>query len=708
MPFPEEPLNVTVKLAIGADLNADPSAWAWTDVTPKVREKRKIQITRGRRGRVGQVAPTKVAVVVDNRDGALSRHNPLSPHFGALKKNTPMKVEVDNGSGPVTRAAVFVPGFPPSWDPSEADQVVTLNGVGLLDRLGRGRVLRSSMRQYLARLSGIVPVAAWTLEDGPLASVGAPMYGTSALVPFTGLHPSGAVVTYPQWGRGTLASWLPPVVSRTGSGGLSILKASVSMPGFAGEWALDFVYASGTDAAISAFDVNPSYLGGTTGWPQLTLDPSAGTVSVSFDGSPETTTDVGGALFDGLAHHVRWHAVQNGADVDWTVYIDGVSHQADTETTSTLTAVSRIGLTSEAQNGAAAALGYVGVWTTPAAVADAAQAALGYRGEMAHDRVQRLCDEEGIRVTVTATRSAAMGPQEHDTLLANLRSCATADLGILSESMDFGLKYLASSERYNLAPTITLAYNQSQILPPWEPADDDQDYFNAVTATRPGGSPVRVADEDDISAVGLYDTSANPNVESDSLAEQVASWLKTLGLNDELTWPAVQPNLSRGGTLLDDWLATDIGDQMHITGHPLPLPSAPIRQVVEGYTEVIGSFEYRPTVILSPAEPYTIAVYGSDAAERRYDSRYSTLSTSYDENDTALVVDIASGPLWITTATHAARFPFDITIAGLVYSCTGISGVASPQTFTVVRLPVDKALASGEPVHVYQPGRYGL
>jgi hypothetical protein len=265
-----------------------------------------------------------------------------------------------------------------------------------------------------------------------------------------------------------------------------------------------------------------------------------------------------------------------------------------------------------------------------------------------------------------------MGPQGTSRLLDLLRECANTDVGLLHENMTFGLTYVSSSERYNLDAAITLAYGSRHILPPWEPDDDDQDFYNDITATRTDGSSYRAADEDSIDEVGEYNDPINPNVETDDQLQHVANWRLNLGLNDELTWPAVHPNLLLGGSLLNSWLAADLGDVLHVTGHPSPLAPDDIRQVIEGYTETLGSFTYTASVILSPAAPWDVGEYDDDDLGK-LDTAGTIMHVAATSGATSFTVATTVLPKW---TTDAGEMPIPILVSGQVNSVTAIANVS--------------------------------
>lgn len=167
---------------------------------------------------------------------------------------------------------------------------------------------------------------------------------------------------------------------------------------------------------------------------------------------------------------------------------------------------------------------------TPLDVETAAGATLGFNGEQAHERFERVCAEEGIPAVVTATESVRLGPQPFADVLEVLRDAETVDHGILTELIStWGLGYRASSQRYNLPPTLTVdlstyrttAGTSAGVL---VPVYDDRGIRNEWTISRPGGASVTFKDEEHIARHGRYNDSATVNVYDDEGARQDASW----------------------------------------------------------------------------------------------------------------------------------------------------------------------------------------
>ncbi|MGH3743724.1 MAG: hypothetical protein ACRDTP_02560, partial [Mycobacteriales bacterium] len=88
-PFPASPLDLRCELLLGS---------TWTDVSGYVYQRGgdtpPVSITRGRPDESSQANPSTAAWEWNNRDGRFSPKNPLSPYFGMLGRNTPVRWSV--------------------------------------------------------------------------------------------------------------------------------------------------------------------------------------------------------------------------------------------------------------------------------------------------------------------------------------------------------------------------------------------------------------------------------------------------------------------------------------------------------------------------------------------------------------------------------------------------------------------------------------
>lgn len=570
-------------------------------------------------------------------------------------------------------------GFADSWQPTylpagggDFHSAVQITASGVLRRLGQGASpLRSAISRYMAAVDP-QPVAYWPLEDGPLVEAAAPKVGKYRLAAFVGTHPSGAVITRPQWGRGELGPWLPPTLAWEANKGLAALWARVDMPNFDDTWTIDHIYSSGTAAPHTTIDVNPSYLGGDLGWPQLLIEPEFGEIGVSLNSEPEVYTDAG-HVFDGLPHHIRWTCSQSGADVSWAIRVDGVTlATGNTSGAMTLQAVERIGLVSQAGTGSPAAIGYVTVWDTAAAVADVADAALGHQTEPAADRIARLCEEEAVTVTVVGdpAESAPMGPQGLDPLLTQVAQCAAADGGYLSEHR-FGVHYRTRADRYNQAAALTVDLSTYRVGRGDSPAVlaptyDDQRVRNEWTVARTGGAAVTYIDAD---RTVRYDDSVELNIATDEALPDQAAWRVHVGTVNEMRYPNLPLDLAANPALVDAWAGLRLADRVDRTNPPDLYPPGDIRQVLEGYTETVAPRQWAVAASCSPYSPWVVGVLEDDVLGRA-DTDGSALFEDLTTSETAADVQVTAGAPWTVDDT---QFPFDITVGGEQCTVTDIA-----------------------------------
>lgn len=87
MAWPFDPLPVIVELWDGTQ---------WLDITAYTRAPggNGIEITRGTPDEANEPPPSKCSLTLDNRDGRFTPRNPLSPYYGLIGRNTPIRVRI--------------------------------------------------------------------------------------------------------------------------------------------------------------------------------------------------------------------------------------------------------------------------------------------------------------------------------------------------------------------------------------------------------------------------------------------------------------------------------------------------------------------------------------------------------------------------------------------------------------------------------------
>jgi hypothetical protein len=160
------PMLVSARLALGADLTADPQTWVWTDITSYVRYQPGVTVSTGRADEAARVQPGSARLTLDNRDGRFSRKNPLSPYYGQLTRNTPIWVTINPGNGEYDVLKMFVNEWPSRWDKSGKDFTVPITCAGILRRLIQAFSSKPVVPPLVTYTETTSPVAWWPLDDG--------------------------------------------------------------------------------------------------------------------------------------------------------------------------------------------------------------------------------------------------------------------------------------------------------------------------------------------------------------------------------------------------------------------------------------------------------------------------------------------------------------------------------------------------------------
>ena len=725
-------IGLTVEIFIGS---------AWIDITSYVyyRSGVGVTITRGRAAETAQVQPQTAKMILNNRDGRFSARNPAGPYSGLLGRNVPLRVSrLANG---VRRYRFHgeVPAWPTASDISGKDVTVTITASGMLRRLRAGnQPLRSALfRAFTIRYtnasfgitSQFTPAAYWPCEDGASATQiasglnggtamivsGAPKYAADSE------FPGSAAI--PQLNGSTWTGTVPTVTNATGDALWMLL--SIPSTGEANNTTVARMFTTGTVARVdlvytttfsgaltmTGYDAGGTQLfssgpyaptSGFNGVPsivsmRLSPDASPGSVDWELDASPVANSLLSGGLLGTVAGSV-------GAPTRVIINPNG-------------------GLTTTA-------IGHVAVQAAADDVFQAnLSAAAGWIGESPVVRFARLCGEQNVPAVALFTSIAGdpgdettMGVQTTDTFGNLLQQVPDTLFTPMFEARDqLSLVLRSKGTMYSQSARLTLDMAQNHLSEALVPQDDDQLTRNDVTASRKGGSSYEAALTSGTMSTQLPPNGSGPypynydlSLGADSLLPDQAGWRLHFGTVDEPRYPRVPVDIRRlSGTsaaaidLVNALLTIDIGDRLDVVNPPTPqFAPDPISQIVQGYTETMGVFEHDIVFNCSPASPWRIGylddlVYGHD------DTDGSTLAGDYPlGTETAINVRIAGAstgsPLWTTSASD---LPFDINVGGERMTVTNVTGVASPQTFTVTRSVngVVKGQTSGTDVRLWQP-----
>lgn len=683
MAFPQTALPIAVEAFISG---------AWVDITRLDVDTRVlgldghngIVITRGRQGEQGRPAPTAVRMSYLDRNATLNGRNPASPYFRLIGRNTPVRVSANSQ----VRAVVELSDVVPEWDALDEPHIIAaIDASGILRRLGQGqKPLRSvAYRSITAVTNDADRVAYWPVEEesgadrvsSPYVSRPVTIAGTVDFGAYTAAPSSERMATFGDGGSLTF-----PIPSYTGDN-IKVIS-QWSFPALSTATVVARLICTG--AAVDFIDVVRDDIADM--WLKFYSGSTLGGATLIAETVP---------VFGVVDRHFLLSLAfgQNGADLDvvTTVITDPIGDGDSLVdpllgvTIGRITSI-QVGL----GNISGASFGQLALATDMLGfpnyveLASNTYGAIGYVGEPAAVRLERLCDEEGIVFALTGSSSASgselMGAQSAQTLLDLLNECAAADQGLLFETRDaLGLGYITRERLYNghATPAADLTYG-THLSPPFRPATDDLATRNDVTASRPGGGSARytIADNDPhhlttqqpsdwYNGVGVYDEAmpSGPNVQTDAQLDQVTAWYAHIHAWAEDRFPTVRVRLEHAG-LAGDAVTTaavralDVGDVIRIdtTDTPGWLPPDELLLLVQGYTEAIGQFQHDFTFNTTPALPYEVEVVDTGA---------STLVLAVNSAATSLKLATSTGPEWSTLDE-----PYYVEIFGEAMKVTAI------------------------------------
>lgn len=594
--------------------------------------------------------------------------------------------------------------WPVRWDNSSNNCWAPIQAAGILRRL---RQNSAALRSPLYRqLSGYAPIAYWPLED----ESGATRFASA--VSYVGTA-RGSAVTAAQDATLAGASTAPVFTSATGR-----IQATTSRrqtgTGFGALFLFKLAAAPTTDTLIATYTA----AGLITRW-EFRVETS-GTVfrvrGYESDGTltvNSTTSVAAPASGWDVWIAVQLEASRSSGTVSWALNYNAVG---DTTTwtingsysSSVTPRVYGVDLGGSDCNGAAWSHLWIGEDDLPFVSPAFYSVADGYRGELAADRIERLCTEGNIPIVVDSAAipsaqddSASMGPQRPGSLMDAIQEAAAADYGILGEYAT-GLRYRPLTARYEQPVDFELSAAAGEIDQPPEPADDDQNVRNDWTVSRFDGSSARVIDQEHIDAEGLWDETTTINVEADDVLPDQAGWRTYLGTRPDPRWPSITVNFARSPHLLPTWRIAPLAPRIQVTTGLDQMAGSDPDVIAEGYQATLWPEGWTVVFNCSPAAPYDIPLM--DDSGWVLDSETSALDAAIDDDDLSIVVTYGTDPY---SAWHDDDVPFDIEVGGEVMTLTAVGAIYSStlQDLTVTRSVngVVKSHAAGSLVRLAVP-----
>lgn len=684
-----------VQIAPAADTTADPATWTFFDISGDLHQPAGgVMITKGRHDEQSDTAPAQCTFVLQNPLGDYTPRRRSSVYFPYMMVGLPVRAFVHNSLSFTDRFSGQITEIKPGWDTSGSWSFVTVTAFGAFERLSRGDTPAQSP-MYTAITAGD-PYAYWPMEDAAGSTTAASAVVGVAPIRLTGTVAYGGATgpagssNLPDFSSGPAAAFvLPPVAS------------SLS-------WRVEFTVKVPTGSALSD---NPSIVeftgtGATTLW-QVYAGPAGFGLSLIRTTSAGTTgyntSGAAGPLNDGVSHHVRLEALDDGvSSYSFVVYLDGEPVMSDTGLAGALGMPGKVKINAGPISGARtpstefATAGHLAFYAPFTGTSDTYQAFLAYVSEDPFTRLTRVCAEIGVPFDSDGGSDKPMGPQPVATPYTVIRECEKADGGVLVDGINFGLFLYTLVGRYN--PTVGVALALGQIEPPFEPVENNLLVKNDVTVGRSGGSSARYTlpagqrySPSGVGGVGLYSTTVTLNLQDDTSLANRAQWLVRVGTVDADRYTQLRLNYAARPALASAGFDMVIGRRLQ-AGSTYTTGGLPVDVLAEGLAEQLNTFVWTQVFNTSPVDPYFVG-FLDDATYGWLDTGYTTLSAPWDGVSTGAVVQVTTsfGPL---LSTSGADYPVDMNVDGQRFTATSCAGASNPQTLTVSVASVNGQSAS--------------
>lgn len=743
--LPEAPdARLSVEAAFGADLDADPASWAWTDITTDVRTADPVSTRLGRGDESSTSNPAELSLTLDNRSGDYSRGG-RSRRWPYIRQDTPVRARIDPGTGARTVLHAGATSWTPGWDSLTGKiPVVRLTASGTLRRLGQGaEPVVSPIRRYMENAANVV--AYWPCEEGKYATtfpaaVGGPdiwWTGDANLASCTAFDGSRALPTT-NGNAGIGGSFRTDVPAYTTSGDNSqSVRLLAAFPDV------------GSVPPDHCTLMRVWFTGGTIGRLELVLNtdpPDAEPIEVDI------YNRVGGLLGTaagfsspyepwGLNYLLSVEAYESGGSVFFglnALQVGDTSFDSGSIPGTNFVASQTLGTACRIEIDPSAVItgigfGHVAVLkargnTDP--LADAYLQLAAYNGEVvtpastAPGRLKRVCTENGVgftsyggaadSATAPGTYNDYMGPQPTSTVLDILHGCELVERGVLWDGLDAGLAYTTRRRHENAVAAFTIDAGAGELADPFAPVDDDQRIRNRWTVSRTGGAEFTVEDTTGPLGTGEikpYSDSLTISSYVDRAARDLADWLVHVGTTPGYRYPTLTVDLRATPRLLGPALDLFVGARVDIANLDDALSTfadETVSLTVEGIAWDIGPDHCQVSLTCSRFDPWRVDVLAADSGDTDpnlavLDTDGSSVNVTALAGATSLTAATPSGPLWTTAADD---FPLLLDVGGVQVRATACSGATSPQTFTVDPLPADRPV--GLPVAVWNSPVLGL
>jgi hypothetical protein len=708
--------QVRVRVAWGANINANSSTWAWTDITSDVQQEngKYINISpMGRPPESNQTPPSSVTFTLDNRANLYSKNNPLCANWPNVRQYTPIQVQVtlNGGTNWWTMFQGEASQWQPSWDKTGNYAVVIVTAKGRMQRQNQHKnPLRSAMERYVSTMTP-KPIGYWTLEDGPnTIAAQSPIPGVASAVR---RYDFGIPIPLPTWGQYPNVAPGSDPGANFQNGGTVIAPITGGVAGTTGwtvAWSWNYgstaqptdsvtplVIYTGTDHWNDGLDILNSTF--NLFYSKKTATGSAGT-PISFPTWLSTFVP-----FDDAQHISVITAVQSGANVNWTykIYKDDTTVFSFSGTIAgyTLQAITSVSMGNDFFGTTFPwTMQHVMVWNgfnviTPDTLMDKLY---GDRSsnETPKARALRLCGEEGVEFTTDGfyDSSVIMGPQPSKPFMDNLRQCEATGDDFMYDGLNAGISYQGLSQRNDQATAITVAI--TDLAKEFDPLDNDLNSINTVRVDRDKGSFFIGTRATGIlgsgpDGIGTVDGQVTISNNDDDVLPHRANWETWKGTNPGFRYPIIYLDVAARPTLAAKWITRSDGGTGPVTpGSKLVITSPasyatqhPIEQIelcIESLAMRISRFMWQIDCLCSNNHMYDVNKVG-DTALGNLETAGSNVATAASTSATTLIVASKDENGWSTTG---GDYPKSIYVDGIKCSLTAVAAPGSilADTFT--------------------------
>jgi hypothetical protein len=619
--------------------------------------------------------------------------------------------------------------FPPVRDTTGQDTTVPVEASGVLRRYrNNGSVIKSSATRYASRAVNLL--AHWPCEEGSGSAQFASSNAAWPAMSMT-LAASGKLPQLASSGNLFVASSPLPSVKQSVWEGLVAPYTPPSPNVIQLTWLMnidiDQAEPANNSTVIRLKNTGTAYyyiLRYVTGG-QLLLD----------------VQDYFGTVLDSdaIAVETRWVVargrlllVQSGANVNWAVSVANLT----TQTVSTVmgsTASQTIGTLGGVAVGDGGlddvTMGQIWATSSVSGTNDYAQELYAWQGEAAPTRAYRIIHtEEGVPFQREGNFALGptMGVQGPAASMQFLDLSQQVNQGLVVEPhFTRGVGYISWSELSNRTSRLSVDYAAFKAFRELPVVDDDQFFWNRVTASSgnrsnsEGSTATRSLDTGSLGTQAVESGGSGPvdkpiTVNVNTLAEldNLAGYVLMQGTLDQPRTPQVtlylhNPRVYADRAYLQACLDTREGQFYTVTNIPQTLSSDPVKSLAVGYEERLTQFEHELTLFGQPGDWYRSAVVASGSARVQASKLYWNANVT--STATSGAVKSLDGYLLSTTAT-----PYDIVVGGERITLTAVTGAASPQTVTMTRSVngVVKAHTADDSenarIRIYQAARVAL